>query len=102
MTLKNAFRDLSQNLESLSDELLALRLTIREDSPLESDSALVDIYGDRIDDMLQEDADQVFMLFPQPVIIPNTQQIGVCFQDMQQGVHRFSAVDFSLAQAHVV
>jgi hypothetical protein len=51
MTLKSAFRNLSQNLESLGDELLALRLTIREDSPLISDSALVDIFGDAVDDM---------------------------------------------------
>jgi len=52
MALEKTFQELSDGLRKLQDNLLALQLTIREDLPPEGEVALVDQFGDAVDDSL--------------------------------------------------
>jgi hypothetical protein len=50
MTLKNSITTLNQALQALSERMEELRLTIQEDHPLQEASALVDLFGDAVED----------------------------------------------------
>src|SRR5262249_289612 len=52
MALERTFQELSDRLRRLRDSLLALQLTIREDLPQQGSVALVDQFGDAVDDSL--------------------------------------------------
>ena len=52
MALEKTFQELSDRLKRLRDSLLALQLTIREDLPPQGGVALVDQFGDAVDDSL--------------------------------------------------
>jgi hypothetical protein len=52
MALERTFQELSDRLRRLQDSLLALQLTIREDLPPQGGVALVDQFGDAVDDSL--------------------------------------------------
>ncbi len=52
MTIQAAWQILYQAQTSLREELQLLAVMLREDKPLEDDSALVDILGDPVDDLL--------------------------------------------------
>lgn len=52
MPIERTFRDLSTQLRRLHDTLLALRLTVVEDRPLNGDAALVDQLEDSILDQM--------------------------------------------------
>ena len=52
MALERTFQELSDRLRRLRDSLLALQLTIREDLPPQGGVALVDQFGDAVDDSL--------------------------------------------------
>ncbi len=52
MTLKNSITALNQALQALSELMEELRLTIQEDHPLQEESALVDLFGDAVEDCL--------------------------------------------------
>lgn len=50
MTLKNSIAALNRALQALSERMEELRLTIQEDHPLHEESALVDLFGDAVED----------------------------------------------------
>jgi hypothetical protein len=52
MALERVFQELSDRLRRLRDNLLGLQLTIREDLPPQGSVALVDQFGDAVDDCL--------------------------------------------------
>jgi hypothetical protein len=52
MALEKTFQELSDCLRKLQDSLLVLQLTIREDLPPQGEVALVDQFGDAVDDSL--------------------------------------------------
>ena len=52
MALEAAFGDLAVQFQILRDALLALRTTVIEDRPLRDDVALVDSFGDAVEDIL--------------------------------------------------
>jgi hypothetical protein len=52
MTLEAAFEDLCTHLQELHEGLIAMRVTIVEDKPLEGDSVLVDLFADTAEELL--------------------------------------------------
>lgn len=52
MTLETASKELGAQLQTLREEIIGLRTTIREDQPMEDDTVLVDMFGDAADDMM--------------------------------------------------
>jgi hypothetical protein len=52
MTLEAAFEDLCTHLRELHEGLIALRVTVVEDRPLEGDSVLVDVFADTAEELL--------------------------------------------------
>jgi len=52
MALERAFHELSVELRKLRDTFLGVRLTVIEDKPLRDEVALVDRFGDAIEDAL--------------------------------------------------
>ena len=52
MALERTFQELPDHVRKLRDALLALQLTVREDLPPEGSVALVDQFGDAVDDSL--------------------------------------------------
>ena len=52
MPLEMAFHDLSARLQRLLDTFLGVRLTVVEDKPLRDEVALVDRFGDAVEDLV--------------------------------------------------
>ena len=52
MPIEKTFRQLSELICELHDHLLALQLTVREDTPAHGAVVLVDKFGDAVDDLL--------------------------------------------------
>src|SRR5262245_37173646 len=52
MPLEIAFHDLSARLQRLLDTFLGVRLTVVEDKPLRDDVALIDRFGDAVEDLV--------------------------------------------------
>jgi hypothetical protein len=52
MSVAAVFQELEQQLQTLSESLLALRTTVLEDRPLPGDHVLVERFGDCVEDLL--------------------------------------------------
>src|SRR6476661_4212670 len=97
MAVEFTFQDLCLCLRHIHEHLTGVYTTIAEDKPLDSDSVLVDVFGDRVTDLLglleetMAAADEAHAAVADGIDIQRLRRaLGICQDRFNSLAHRYA------------